>query len=222
VSICLFRSLFKIPADQGQDAKTLGEFFLRSVPFTLSSAELVCPASSSVLDAALPIRTTQSVGAKGLTYYWEDFHEMPELCNWQNGQFWNFYLAPKDYHWVHAPCAGSQVEACFVSGLKWPVNAWGRKHFPRLYGHNDRITYRWQHPQFGGIRMSCIGAMGVSSLRSELEPVGTGDFKACATTIQKGQRLLAFELGSTVFLWIENPPPTLTAMMSVVSVGDAL
>ncbi len=198
--IRIYRRLYQIEWDDISGFKNLGEFFLREIQFEIGNESLVSPAECAILEGPEPIRLDQKISVKGVEYCWKDFHEWKD--HFSSGSFYNFYLAPVDYHWVHAPCDGIRVQAIRTPGLKIPVNQLGRSLCPKLYLQNDRLSFQWEHPEFGHVWMIMVGAMGVSRIRSELGPIG--ESWTPLSDIKKGQRIGAFELGSSILLVLER------------------
>jgi len=175
---------------------------LREVEFPKGKSNLGSPAEALLLDGPKPVREAMNgIKIKGLDYQWEKFPEWkPEFAN---ATYWNLYLAPPDYHWVHAPCDGQDVKAIRVPGLAVPVNGLGRMLVPQLYLVNERLSFQWSHPEFGQCWLAMVGAIGVSRIRSEV-----GEVHKTWTPLpdlKKDQKLGGFELGSSVLLVVERP-----------------
>jgi len=86
---------------------------------------------------------------------------------------------------------------------------------------NERLTYRWQSKDFGQVIMICIGALGVSALHCDLGEVPPEKWTTLKSQVKKGDRLLAFRLGSSALLLLERPPSSLY-MKSMVRLGNGL
>ena len=217
--IRVFAGLYKIHVPADRHFKNLGHFFLRDMPFKDSGGSLVSPVECLLIDGPRKLDSLP-LTVKGIQYQWKDFKEL-DLKEFSNGQFWNLYLAPYHYHWVHAACEGINLRAIHIPGKKWPVNKLGRWLCPLLYLENERMTFSWEHPKFGRIYMICVAAMGVSNLHSELGPVRSHEWTHLNVTVQKLQKLLAFRLGSTVLLLVERSNASAKAS-PMLNVGDAL
>jgi len=197
-----YKRIYSIEWDDTSRFKNLGDFFLREVDFPTGKAKLVSPAEALLLDGPRPIRDSMNgIRIKGLDYQWSEFPEWrPEFTE---ATYWNIYLAPPDYHWVHAPSDGQDVKAIRFPGLSVPVNQLGRVIMPDLYLRNERLSFQWIHPEMGHCWLAMVGAMGVSRIRSCV-----GEISAQWTPlapIQKAQKLGGFELGSSALLVVERP-----------------
>ncbi len=205
VLIRIFKSLYGISYSGEKKFATLGDFFLRDSSFQSDSSELVSPVEALVFEGPLQLPSSRTISVKNIEYAWSEFPELTGSPLLKRSTAWNLYLAPYHYHWVHAPSSGEMLEAMHVSGAAYPVNALGRRLNPRLYVENERVSFRWRHPQMGEIVMMCVGAMGVSGLYCPLSnSIPERKWGALTPTVRKGDKLLAFQLGSTVILLIEN------------------
>lgn len=209
----------KIDSSRAREFYTLGDFFLRETKLNISQHQLISPAESFLLEAQ-PITQHKTVSVKGFTYHWKNFSEVSPL----KGCFWNFYLAPHNYHWVHAPCDGNNLRSYYHRGALWPVNDWARRFAPEFYSENERMTFVYENDVYGRVVVICIGALGVSSFKAPYGHPQAGRWLENATEVKKGEPLLGFKLGSSVLLILENPPPpeSFRIQSGVVNVGDAL
>ncbi len=218
-SILVFKNVYGIKWGDTSKFKTLGDFFLREVPYQVAPSALVSPVQARLIDGPRSMADRGQTHVKGLTYAWD---QMPELKNIDpTSVLWNLYLAPYDYHWVHSSCSGKNLRAYRHRGKRWPVNALGRWLCPNLYQENDRVTFQWENADFGLVTMICVGAMGVSSLYSLKGPVPCDQWTPLGDGVSKAEKLLAFELGSTVLMLIQKPPASLSGA-KLLNVGDAL
>lgn len=203
--IKIFKSLYGIEYQSPLEFRTLGDFFLRPTEIHPANSPLVSPAESDLIDGPTKIDFHRPLSVKGLEYRWSDFKEL-EIQKFDSATYWNFYLAPSHYHWVHSPCEGVNLTAIRTSGLQYPVNALGRWLCPALYSINERLTFRFQSPEFGEVILFCVGAVGVSALHSDLGEVPYNRWVPLKRTVSKCEKLLAFKLGSTVLMLVERGP----------------
>ncbi|MGH9488189.1 MAG: archaetidylserine decarboxylase [Terriglobales bacterium] len=118
------------------------------------------------------------------------------------------YLAPADYHRVHAPAAGCVREARYVPGSRFSVSPRTAARVPRLFARNERlITYLGTAA--GDLALVMVGACLVGGIRVNYDPAwnaGPGPHLPDRRRYQpgyafhRGQELGRFEFGSTVIL----------------------
>ena len=63
------------------------------------------------------------------------------------GWFATIYLAPSDYHRVHAPFDGTLVRSVAVPGELFSVNARTEAGVERLFCRNERLVMHFRPPQ---------------------------------------------------------------------------
>ena len=127
-----------------------------------------------------------------------------------NGSFATIYLSPRDYHRVHMPVTGTLRETIFVPGDLYSVNQTTAENVDQLFARNERLVAIFDTKQ-GPMAMVLVGAMIVAGI----ETVWSGHEapvhrKAIRTayqpeqqepiTLQKGEEMGRFKLGSTVVL----------------------
>lgn len=151
---------------------------------------------------------------KGQRLPWRAFlADAPYADAFISGTFFSVYLSPRDYHRVHAPVAGTVIDRIHVPGALYPVNALGTRLVSDLFVRNERVLVRLQTPDFGQVVVAFVGATNVGSIRlafdpelktnrlHEIDAVRTFD----ALSVERGDELGRFELGSTVVVMTEAP-----------------
>lgn len=222
IFIRIFRSLYRIKDEIRPEHQKLGDFFLRQKSFKIDlTSKLVSPVECHLFDGPRLIRLFENIEVKGLQFKWNEFQEFRGIEK-KAFYFWNMYLAPYHYHWIHSPTYIKNFEALRIKGAKFPVNSIGRRLCPQLYAENERLSFRWQDPEMGWIYMLCVGAMGVSRLRSCIGEVNYENWKFFDRELPIGFQIAGFELGSTVLLFVENPGPLKVEFKSEISVGESL
>ncbi|MGB0468711.1 MAG: archaetidylserine decarboxylase [Pontibacterium sp.] len=126
------------------------------------------------------------------------------------GFFSTIYLSPKDYHRVHMPVTGTLRETVFVPGDLYSVNQSTAENVDQLFARNERLVAIFD-TAFGPMAMVLVGAMVVAGI----ETVWAGheaplkreavrkSFQPSTpepVTLQKGEEMGRFKLGSTVVL----------------------
>jgi phosphatidylserine decarboxylase len=122
------------------------------------------------------------------------------------GSFVTIYLAPHNYHRIHAPLGGAITGYINVPGTLWPVNAIGVRNVDRLFCVNERVTTFLDTPR-GTCAVVAVGAMNVGRIRAVYDDVVTNARRTRAVQhkhyekpipVEKGAELAIFEMGSTV------------------------
>lgn len=193
-----------------RDYPTLNALFTRALkpgarPVDVASAAAVSPVDG-ILTEFGSIDTDTLLQAKGMHYSLAGLAgERPaDLEPFRNGQFATIYLAPHNYHRVHAPLAGKLVRTRYIPGTRYCVNAATTQAVPGLFSRNERAVL-WFADRNGPWLVVMVGALNVSSIststRGEI-PGGIADcwFEADDAVFDKGGEIGRFNLGSTVIL----------------------
>ncbi|MDX1635518.1 MAG: archaetidylserine decarboxylase [Marinobacter sp.] len=150
------------------------------------------------------------------------------------GQFATIYLAPKDYHRIHMPVAGTLREMVHIPGKLFSVNPVTAQNVPNLFARNERVVSIFD-TEFGPMAMVLVGAMIVGSVETTWagvvapggrEVTGTRyDTLEKPIRFEKGDEMGRFRLGSTVILvfpkGVAHWDPGMDAARNV-RLGDAL
>jgi phosphatidylserine decarboxylase len=130
---------------------------------------------------------------------------------YQNGEFACIYLAPKDYHRIHMPVAGTLREMIYVPGELFSVNPLTAANVPGLFARNERVVTIFD-TEIGPMALVLVGATIVASIETVwagtiTPPTGKDIFRwsypatgANAVHLEKGAEMGRFKLGSTVIL----------------------
>lgn len=133
-----------------------------------------------------------------------------EPAAFRDAAFATIYLAPHDYHRVHAPVGGWLRAEGHIPGRLLTVAPWAVRSVPRLFCRNERLVTVWATP-YGPVAVILVGAINVGGLESvwagPLLPAGGG---APATRryseadtparLARGDELGRFNFGSTVIV----------------------
>lgn len=82
-----------------------------------------------------------------------------------NGFHLIIYLAPRDYHRVHMPCAARLSAWRYLPGKLFSVNATTARLVPDLYARNERLVCQFESDK-GRFLLIMVGAMLVSGIVS--------------------------------------------------------
>lgn len=206
----------EVDARVPQDFETFNAFFTRALkegarPVDSSSASVVSPVDGRI-SAAGSINQGQLFQAKGLRYSLDDLlaTDIDDGASFTDGRFATIYLAPHNYHRVHAPLAGRLVAMRYVPGDLYSVNQATVRQLPRLFARNERLVCHF-NSDAGPFALLFVGALNVGSISTpwtgELRPRKNGvveeiDIRRAAQPLDvaKGQLLGWFNMGSTVIL----------------------
>jgi phosphatidylserine decarboxylase len=132
----------------------------------------------------------------------------------ENGEFCTIYLAPKDYHRIHMPCAGKLTAMSHVPGQLFSVNPLTAQNVPKLFARNERVVSLFD-TEFGKMALISVGATIVGSIETvwagNITPPSRKDVKHWNyedqdISLSKGEEMGRFKLGSTVVLLMEKKP----------------
>ncbi len=169
----------------------------------------ICPTDSFIM-AQGEISKNTALQIKGKSYNIEEFVD-EKLSNFENGEFINFYLSPKDYHRYHAPCDMQILSAKHIPGELFPVNRPALNYIKSLFARNERVvlTCKYNEDIF---YMVMVGALNVGKMKFYFdEQIQTNvkhtlktEYKYENLHVKKGDELGCFEMGSTVVLILPN------------------
>ncbi|MBT8093031.1 MAG: phosphatidylserine decarboxylase [Gammaproteobacteria bacterium] len=193
---------------------TFNDFFVRELkddarPIDAHAGSVVSPADGTV-SACGTLRADRILQAKGRDYSLQDLlaTDLAKARAYENGRFATIYLAPYNYHRVHAPVAGELVAAHYVPGDLFSVNAATVSRIDGLFHRNERLILHFTTAR-GPAAVILVGALNVGSISTpwsgEIRPrksgmVNTLDISGHPATVDKGDLLGWFNMGSTVIL----------------------
>ena len=124
--------------------KSFNDFFTRALKpgaRPLAQADLVCPVDGAISQYGR-IRGAQIYQAKGHDYSTRALvgGDAELASRFDDGHFATLYLAPKDYHRIHMPCAGRLVRMLHVPGELFSVNPTTARGVPGLFARNERVV----------------------------------------------------------------------------------
>jgi phosphatidylserine decarboxylase len=134
-----------------------------------------------------------------------------------NGAHALIYLAPNNYHRVHMPITGRLLQMIYVPGTLFSVSPTTAQHIDGLFAKNERIIALFD-TALGRMAVILVGAMIVGSIstvwagmitppRNRLE-LYSEDYQTHNLSLEKGQELGYFSLGSTVIVLFEKDKVT--------------
>lgn len=217
------------------DFATFNEFFIRELkddarPIDDDEDAVVSPADGTV-SVAGRIRGDTIFQAKGIDYTLGDLlaTDLDAAERFIDGSFATIYLAPYNYHRVHAPLAGELVAARYVPGDLFSVNKRTVSRVDGLFRRNERLVMHFRTAA-GPAALVFVGALNVGSISTpwtgEIRPRKAGvvdvlDISTHPVEVAKGDLLGWFNMGSTVILllpagacdWDDDLEPDRTVRM---------
>lgn len=223
--ITRFCGLYNVNVDEVRENvpggfATFNDFFIRELltdarAIDTNTASIVSPVDGTV-SAAGRIEGERIFQAKGLDYTLPELlaTDLPDAEKFADGSFATIYLAPFNYHRVHAPLDGRVKSLRYVPGSLFSVNDATVRHLPALFARNERLICHITAGA-GPFILILVGAMNVGSISTpwtgEIRPRKRGTVEHCRlhsndrdTEVRKGDLLGWFNMGSTVVLLL--PP----------------
>jgi len=217
--ITKFISLYNVCIDDvklnvPEDFDTFNHFFARELhsgarPIDGGEDSIVSPVDGAVSIAG-KIRSDSIFQAKGINYSLDDLlaTDLEQAKAYVDGTFATIYLAPYNYHRIHAPLDGELVAARYVPGDLFSVNQATVARVNGLFRRNERLVMHFKTAH-GPAALIFVGALNVGSISTpwtgEIRPRKHGvvdalDLSRHSLNIKKGDLLGWFNMGSTVIL----------------------
>ncbi len=238
--ITKFVSLYDVDIDDVKldvpgDFETFNAFFIRELdsnarPVDPDSNAIVSPVDGTISSAGA-IRNNSIFQAKGLDYSLEDLlaTDLQDARRYVDGLYATIYLAPYNYHRIHAPLDGKIIAANYIPGDLFSVNTATAANVPGLFRRNERLVLHVESVH-GPYAMVFVGALNVGSISTpwsgEIRPRKEGvvemiNLEKGPDEVGKGDLLGWFNMGSTVILllpagaasWKTGLDPTSTVQM---------
>jgi phosphatidylserine decarboxylase len=193
---------------------TFAEFFTRRLkpgarPIDGGEKVVVSPVDGTVSQIGY-VEGGECFQAKGVRYPVEKLLADPAGARrFAGGAYSTIYLAPRDYHRIHAPLPGRITGYSYIPGELWPVNRASVRLQDQLFCLNERLT-TYLETAAGQVAVVKVGATCVARIRAAYDEVIThtgGRAKVhcypAPIPIARGAELGVFEMGSTVILLFE-------------------
>jgi phosphatidylserine decarboxylase len=203
--------------ENASDYKSFNEFFTRPLKDGLrpvvQDANIIAHPVDGAISQLGKIDGDKLIQAKGHDYSLQALLGglAETAAPYQNGEFACIYLAPKDYHRIHMPVAGTLREMIYVPGELFSVNPLTAANVPGLFARNERVVTIFD-TELGPMALVLVGATIVASIETVwagtiTPPTGKDIFRwsypatgANAVHLEKGAEMGRFKLGSTVIL----------------------
>lgn len=196
------------------DFATFNDFFVRELTdgareIDGNAASIISPADGT-MSITGALSADSLLQAKGINYSLDELlaTDLEESASYLEGRFATIYLAPYNYHRVHAPFDGELVAARYVPGDLFSVNDATASKIVGLFRRNERLIMHFRTAH-GPAVLIFVGALNVGSISTpwsgEIRPRKAGmvdaiDISTHDTKVRKGDLLGWFNMGSTVIL----------------------
>lgn len=206
------------------DFSCFNDFFTRELkdearPINGAHHSLIAPVDGTV-SAAGDIEHDRLLQAKGCAYTLEELlaSDVDDARLYHDGTFMTIYLAPHNYHRVHAPWSGTLTAARYVPGDLYSVNDATVQRIPKLFARNERLVCHFM-TDAGPMILILVGALNVGSITTpwtgEIRPRRRGVVEELDVQRSAHDRQVAagdlvgwFNMGSTIVMLM--PPGACT------------
>lgn len=182
---------------------SLQQFFrraLRSGVRPIAASDLVWPCDGRIVTVGTVTRG-RIEQIKGRDYALADLLGDTALADaFEGGSQATIYLAPGDYHRVHAPFAAEILAVRALPGTLFPVNAAAVRGIRNLFVRNSRHVFRCRLPAGTPAAVVMVGAYNV----------GGTTVTRSSGTVRPGDEVGQFGFGSTVVALVGPGGPTFT------------
>lgn len=216
---------------------TFNEFFTRQLKpelRPLAPSKIVSPVDGTISQFG-EIVDSSLVQAKGVTYTLDSLlggnEERTKL--YENGQFITIYLSPRDYHRIHMPCSGKLTEQTHIPGRLFSVAKHTVKTVKGIFARNERVIAAFE-TEHGPMAMILVGAINVAAIETvwaglitppKGETMTSKNYRTKEISLEKGEEMGRFNMGSTVILLFAKDAPVLSDALKVdqaLKMGEAL
>jgi phosphatidylserine decarboxylase len=232
-----FMKLYAIDVDEMSHSSafeypSFNAFFTRTLkpgsrPFDEAPSSLCCPADGKIQQYG-DIKRGQMLQAKGFYFSAQNLLGISaaEAAAFDGGTFMTVYLAPHNYHRVHAPLPGTVRRMIYIPGKRFAVNRSTARTVPGLFAVNERVACYCENAS-SPYWLVFVGAMNVASISTEW----AGEIQPGATlrsttypdneipALTKGAGFGHFNMGSTVIILF---PPGRVTWEPSLGVGNSV
>jgi phosphatidylserine decarboxylase len=147
----------------------------------------------------------------------------------EGGSYFTIYLAPHNYHRVHAPLAAQLTRTRYIPGRRFSVSRATAAAIPHLFCRNERVVC-WFATDLGWMAVVLVGALNVSSIstftRGEIASGLPQHWpEDPPRPVAQGDEIGRFNMGSTVVVLLGGRPfrfAPATGDGATVRMGQAL
>jgi len=232
-----FIKLYQVDMDlaiktKATDFNHFNDFFTRELkpesrPLDKTKNTILSPVDGAVSEFG-KIESSTLMQAKGIQYSLSDLLDgnQQQIEKFKEGYFLTIYLSPKDYHRIHMPIAGKLSALNFIKGRLFSVNTTTTRLVPRLFARNERLLNLFD-TEAGNMALIMVGAIFVSSMQTVYNGVANQKNSQINTevSLNAGQEMGRFNMGSTVILLFEKDKITWSEMLEIgktVKMGEKI
>lgn len=199
--------------------QTLEDFFTRQLKSGIRPiiGPFASPADGTLVYSQPTEQGGRALQVKGIYYNLDELIYGQGITN-QHDWTWytTIYLAPYDYHRVHAPVSGRLTQIRYFPGELWPVNQTFVNLVPQLFSTNERIVFDFLLPNGGKVAVVMVGALNVGRICTPYWPEfftndrlfgsypKTHDLGQNPPQVDLGEEIGTFMLGSTVVIAMDS------------------
>ena len=211
ILIRIFQKIYSVSlkdalVKNSDDYDSFNAFFTRALsptarPICAEENTIVCPADGTISETGT-IHEGALLQAKGQKYSLASLlgEDSPQF---EGGSFLTIYLAPNNYHRVHAPLACTLTRTTAIPGQLFSVNARTESAIPSIFCRNERLICHFD-TDHGRMTLIMVGALLVGRIETVWSTPGSPFQKVQREnhneSFEKGAELGRFLLGSTVIL----------------------
>ncbi|HEX7236003.1 MAG TPA: archaetidylserine decarboxylase [Gammaproteobacteria bacterium] len=186
---------------------TFNEFFTRELkpgarPIAGGPGTLIAPADGLLTEHGA-IESGRLYQAKGSAYTLAELlGETGAVESLEGGRYFTIYLAPHNYHRVHAPIDARLTRTRYIPGARFSVSRATAAAIPRLFCRNERVVCSFE-TDFGPLVVVLVGALNVSSISTFAHgEIASGAARQWQEQqplpVARGGEIGRFNMGSTV------------------------
>lgn len=222
-AVRIFVKLFNIDTTEAvqpdlSQYRKFNEFFTRELKPDVRPIDgdprAICSPVDGRISQLGDIQATSIVQAKNHNYtVAELLGARPRDCEvFENGKFATIYLSPRDYHRIHMPLTGKLASMHYIPGRLFSVAPHTVRVVPRLFARNERVVALFD-TDIGKLAMVLVGAINVAAIDTvwagaitpnKTKGIEYHDYDDTSPTLNKGEEMGRFNMGSTVILLLQN------------------
>jgi len=216
--------------------RSLSDFFSRAlVAGSRKITNPICSPADGTISGFGRIQNQALIQVKGKNYtVGELLLDGSLAAEFEGGSYFTVYLAPGDYHRVHAPVSGTLKSVRHIPGAMFPVSPTVAKRRDRLFSRNERVCFIVDSLEHGKTCVVFVGALNVGSISLNHTDLKTNNslyevFFLPPINIQFveqplviGEEIGKFHLGSTVIVIVSKEIDLKVSIGDKVKMGQGV